>query len=64
MLQHIQILHAYVYIRITYMQTSLHAIWSQKPCHKYVAVIQNFKIYHGSFHSLKAKEYLNDEVRT
>ena len=45
------------------MQTLLHAIWSQKPCHKYVAVIQNFKIYHGSFHSLKAKEYLNDEVR-
>jgi len=41
----------------------LHTIWSQKPCHKYVAVIQNFKIYHGSFHSLKANEYLNDEVR-
>lgn len=45
------------------MQTSLHTIWSQKPCHKYVAVIQNFKIYHGSFHSLKGNEYLNDEVR-
>ena len=37
-------------------------IWSQKPCHNCAAVIGSFRIHHGSFHALKPRELLNDEV--
>ena len=44
-------------------QNALHVIWNQNPAtNTYISVIQNSKVYHGSFHSLKGNEYLNDEV--
>lgn len=46
------------------IQERLFLIWSQKPCHNCAAVIGNFKVHHGSFHTLKCREFLNDEVYT
>ena len=51
-------------VRHNIMQERLFLIWSQKPCHNCVAVIGNFKVHHGSFHTLKCWEFLNDEVHT
>ena len=39
-------------------------IWRQKPCHNFVVVIGNFKVHHGSLHTLKSQNFLNDEVCT
>lgn len=41
----------------------LQYIWDGKPCHVAKAKIGNIVIHHGSFHSLKGKEFINDEVR-
>ena len=43
-------------------QTILRKIWQEKPSHVVKAKIDTISIHHGSFHSLKAGRYLNDEV--
>ena len=34
-----------------------------QPCHVVKARIGRFSIYHGSFHTLKEKRYVNDDVK-
>jgi len=45
-----------------HLQKQLEHIWKGQPCHVVKARIGNFTIHHGSFHTLKQNQYLNDEV--
>ena len=38
-------------------------IWKSQPCHIVKVRINNFSIYHGSFHTLKGNGLVNDEVQ-
>ena len=44
------------------IQGKLLKIWKGEPCHVAKAKIGKIVIHHGSFHSLKLKGFLNDEV--
>ena len=44
------------------MQDKLLRIWKGEPCHVAKAKIGKVIIHHGSFHSLKDNEFINDEV--
>ena len=45
-----------------YIQVHLAQIWKTKPCYKFAAIIGKYKIHQSSFHTLKERQYLNDEV--
>ena len=48
--------------KLLYLKGMLKKIWKEKPSHIVKAKIDSFCIHHGSFHSLKASRYINDEV--
>lgn len=52
----------YEAVSLIYPQSTLKKIWKERPSHVVKAKIDSFCIHHGSFHSLKAGRYLNDEV--
>ena len=47
---------------VLFLKKQLTKIWNGKPCHVVKARIGRNAVHHGSFHSLKPNQDVNDEV--